>query len=122
MGSYGAAVILPDTLELAGTHDESTGEWATVYLYSDANEVAKKPTPSRGRLSLHHGANQGKNRLYFGLRLLSRRPLRAAARVICGNRPVESGIGRKGKFLLENGGLSLVLTCDLISTIKKGTL
>ena len=48
MGSYGAAVILPDTLKLAGTHDESTEEWATVYLYSDANEVAKKAYPVAG--------------------------------------------------------------------------
>lgn len=48
MGSYGAAVILPDTLELAGTRDESTEEWATVYLYSDENEVAKKAYPIVG--------------------------------------------------------------------------
>ena len=34
MGSYGAAVILPDTLELAGACDQSIEKWVTVYLYS----------------------------------------------------------------------------------------
>ena len=45
MGSYGAAVILPDTLELAGTHDQNIEEWATVYLYSDKNTVAQQAYP-----------------------------------------------------------------------------
>lgn len=42
MGSYGAAVILPDTLELAGTCDQNIEKWVTVYLYSDKNTVAQK--------------------------------------------------------------------------------
>ncbi len=45
MGSYGAAVVLPDTLELAGTHKGNTKDWATVYLYSDENQVAKEAYP-----------------------------------------------------------------------------
>ena len=42
MGTYGAAVVLPDTLKLAGTHAAPTEEWTTVYLYSDKNTVAKE--------------------------------------------------------------------------------
>ena len=48
MGTYGAAVVLPDTLKLAGTHAAPNEEWATVYLYSDKNAVAAKAYPISG--------------------------------------------------------------------------
>ena len=48
MGTYGAAGSA-GYLKLAGAHAAPTEEWATVYLYSDKNTVAKEAFPWAGR-------------------------------------------------------------------------